>query len=208
MADSIDRRHDRKVAVAALIVAASLCAAPRQALAQDAESRPWSEMLIVVGHDVALSLPDGYVEGRAVAVTRDALEMEIRETSNAAAYPKGPASIGRSLISVVLLRRTEDGAPGVAAQTVGQAAVFGGLAGLGSRRSLRDTIGRTALTMGAAAAGAIIGRRLDRRQVETVIRIRPAPAGSADDPLRVVVTATAPRPAGASPDAAATPTRP
>ena len=71
--------HDSRFA-AAIVMAAVIGAAPGRVFAQDVETRPWSEILLVVGYDV----------GRA---------------------------------------------PRAATQTIGQSAVFAGLAGLGSREN-------------------------------------------------------------------------
>lgn len=161
---------------AALALVSSLLTAPRPAFAQDVERRPWSELVIVVGHSVALSLPDGYVEGRALAVTGDALELDVEKTSNTNAYPKGHVVIARSSVSVVKLRRSDNRAPRVASQTIGSAAVMGGLVGLGSRNGLRGSLRAVGIQIGAATAGAAIGRRLDDRDVETLIRVVPEPA--------------------------------
>jgi hypothetical protein len=168
-----NRTHN---SLAAIIFAAVIWAVPDRALAQTVELRPWSEILIVVGHDVALSLPDGYVRGKAMAVTSDALELDIEESSNTAAFPKGPFTVSRSLITVVRLRKGDGRAPRVAGATIGQAAVFGGLAGLGARNGTRGMLRNAGIQIGAAALGSAIGRRLDDRQEETLIRIAPEPA--------------------------------
>jgi len=158
--------------MAALVVAAIIWGAPDLALAQDVEYRPWSEILIVVGRDIALSLPDGYVEGKATAVTTDALELDVQTTSNRDKYPKGHATIARSLVSVIRMRRADERAPRVASQTIGQAAVFGGLFGLGARNGgVKGMVQGAGVTLGAATLGAALGRKLDDRKVETVIRI-------------------------------------
>ena len=170
---------------ATLALAWGLLTAPESVLAQDVERRPWSELLIVVGHHVALSLPDGYVEGKALAVTRSALELDVEKTSNADAYPMGHATIARSSVSVIKLKRSDDRAPRVASQTIGQAAVMGGLFGaLGSRNGLRGSLRGVGIQIGAATAGAAIGRRLDNRHVETLIRVEPEP-GAKEVPREV-----------------------
>ena len=166
----MNRTHHREAA-AALVIAAAICATPDRALAQDFETRPWSEILIVVGRNIALSLPDGYVEGKATAVTPDALVLDVQATSNKDAYPKGRATIARSLVSVIRMRRGDGRAPRVASQMIGQAAVFGGLAGFGSRNGVRGSLRNAGIQIGAAALGSAIGRKFDDRKVETVIRI-------------------------------------
>ena len=160
---------------ATFVLLAALLMAPGLALAQDVERRPWSELVVVVGHDIALSLPDGYVEGEALAVTHDALELDVRKTSNAGTYPKGHVTIPRSRVSVIRLRRGDNGAPRLASQTLGSAAIMGGLYGLGTRTGLRGNLRGVGVQLGAAAAGAVIGRRLDTRDVETLIRVIPEP---------------------------------
>ena len=167
---------------ATLVLALGLLTATKPALAQDVERRPWSELLIIVGHNVSLSLPEGYVEGKALAVTRNALELDVEKTSNADTYPRGRVSIARSSVSVIKLKRSDNRAPRVASQTIGQAAVIGGLFGLGSRHGVRGSLRQAGVQIGAAAAGVAIGRRLDNRDVETLIRVVPEPAGSAGNP--------------------------
>jgi hypothetical protein len=163
-----------------LAVASALVTAPGDARAQDVEYRPWSELVIVVGHKVALSLPDGYVEGRALGVTGDALEVDVEKTSNGDAYSKGPVNIPRARVSVIRLRRSDGRAPRVASQIVGQAAVMGGFfGGLNPRGGIRSSLRGAGIQIGAAAAGAAIGRRLDDRDAETLIRVAPEPAASA-----------------------------
>jgi hypothetical protein len=190
----VNRTHNGRIA-AVLIIAAGIWAAPRQARAQDVEVRPWSEILIVVGHNVGLSLPDAYVEGEALAVTSNALELDVEKTSNAAAYPKGRVTIARSLVSVIRLRKGDGRAPRVASQTIGQAAVVGGLAagfgGFGSRNGIRGSLKSAGVQIGAAALGSAIGRRLDDRDVETLIRIAPEP-GAADGASPPVARSTTP----------------
>ena len=180
----------RRKGMAALVVAAVIWTAPGLAVAQEFENRPWSEILIVVGHDVALSLPDGYVEGRATAVTADALELDVRATSTTSAYRRGPATIARSLVTVIRMRKSDGRAPRTASQTIGQAAVFGGLLGLGSRNNgLKGMAQGAGVSLGAATLGSVIGRKLDDREIETVIRIVPEP-GDASSERRPVAQAT------------------
>jgi hypothetical protein len=169
----------RHITIAAVLAATSLVTLPEHARAQDVEHRPWSELVVVVGHNVALSLPDGYVEGRALAVTHEALVLDVEKTSDAAMYPKGHTNVPRTRVSVIRLRRSDDRAPRVASQVIGQAAIMGGLFGLGSRSGIRGSLRGAGVQIGAATAGAVIGRRLDNRDIETVIRIVPEPG---DDP--------------------------
>jgi hypothetical protein len=180
----LNRLH--QTGMAALVVAVIIGGTPGRAFAQDVESRPWSEILIVVGRDIALSLPDAYVEGKATAVTTDALELDVQASSNNSKYPKGRATIARSLVSVIRMRRSDGRAPRVATQMLGTAAVFGGLAGLGSRNGVRGSLRSAGVQIGAAALGTALGRKLDDREVETVIRIVTEPAQSDAVPGRSV----------------------
>lgn len=160
----------------ALIAATVICTVPGRALAQDVDYRPWSEILIVVGHDIALTLPDGYVEGKATAVTAESLELDVRSASNTSTYSRGHATIARSLVTVIRMKKSDDRAPRSASQTIGQAAVFGSLMGLGSRNNgLKGMAQGVGVSLGAATLGSVIGRKLDDRQIETVIRIVPEP---------------------------------
>ena len=169
-----------RAAIFTLVTGLSM--SPGVALAQDVEHRPWSELVVVVGHNVALPLPDGYVEGKAVAVTNDAIEVHVERTSNVGSYQKGLTTIPRTHVSVIRLRRSDNRAPRVAAQIIGQAAVMGGIFGFASRTGIRGSLQGAGVQIGAATAGAVIGRRLDNRQVDTVIRVAPEPGNVASHP--------------------------
>ena len=176
--------------MATLVVAVGIWAAPDQALAQEVENRPWSEILIVVGRNIALSLPDGTLEGKATAVTANTLELDVQTTSNRNAYPPGHTTIARPLVSSIRMRKSDGRAPRVASQTIGQAAALGGLYGLGMRNGgLRGMLQGAGVQIGAATAGAAIGRKLDDREIETVIRIVAEPM-DADSRSRPVAQAT------------------
>ena len=172
----------RCIRPAVLALLTGLSMSPGAALAQDVEYRPWSELVVVVGHHVALPLPDGYVEGRAVAVTNDAIEVDVVRTSNVGPYQKGLTTIPRQRVSVIRLRRSDNRAPRVASQIIGQAAVMGGIFGLASRSGVRGNLRGAGVQIGAATAGAVLGRRIDNRQVETVIRVAPEPVNVASAP--------------------------
>lgn len=71
------------------------------------QSRPtelkWEELTrIITGQNIQLALPDGtIVKGEAVAVRDDALVVDVRETTNPAAYPKGNAVLAKSSVTLI-----------------------------------------------------------------------------------------------------------
>ncbi len=63
----------------------------------------WSELgQAVAGRTVQMVLPDGTsLKGPVLNVTSEALEIQIKKTSNRQTYPKGQISIPRSSVSVL-----------------------------------------------------------------------------------------------------------
>ena len=68
---------------------------------------PWSELApLIVGEEVSLILPGAvHVQGEVIAVRPDALEMEIKKTTDRRTYAKGQVVIPRSSVSVIERRR-------------------------------------------------------------------------------------------------------
>src|SRR5450755_1943511 len=62
----------------------------------------WEGLSAIVGQKVLVVMPDGArLEGRATAVEVDALVVEIRKSSNQAAYPKGKFLVPRATLRAV-----------------------------------------------------------------------------------------------------------
>ncbi|MFQ5740593.1 MAG: hypothetical protein ACE5JX_16430 [Acidobacteriota bacterium] len=63
----------------------------------------WSELgAVIEGRKIETVLVDGTaLKGKAITVGTEYLELEIKETSNAAKYPKGPARVPRESLSVL-----------------------------------------------------------------------------------------------------------
>ena len=145
----------------------------------------WEEISpLIEGQEIAVVLPDGtYIQGKALAVQEDALELDIKKTSDGKLHPKGKTTIPRAAVSVIELRQMRKFPIGAIAG--GVAGYLGGaLLGIGiAQITLNDgeDIGVPLLVgMASAIAGAIVGGRVghnfDRRN--TLIKIIPDPAAN------------------------------
>jgi hypothetical protein len=167
--------------------------------AQNEVKRTWSEMAFVVDHEIALSLPDGtYVQGKALAVRPDGIDMDVKKTSEPSLHPKGKTTVPRSSISSVELRTKRRSGRSIGAKSVASAASVGGfiLGGvIGEKFGSGDSIfvGMAVGTVVGAVGGVLVGQKLDTEQETVFIRIVPdtpdvqaAPASGAsrrsDDP--------------------------
>jgi hypothetical protein len=167
--------------------------------AQNEVKRTWSEMAFVVDHEIALSLPDGtYVQGKALAVRPDGIDMDVKKTSEPGPHPKGKTTVPRSSISSVELRTKRRSGRSIGAKSVASAASVGGfiLGGvIGEKFGSGDSIfvGMAVGTVVGAVGGVLVGQKLDTEQETVFIRIVPdtpdvqaAPASGAsrrsDDP--------------------------
>jgi hypothetical protein len=63
------------------------------------------EALPVAGHVVRLALAEGVITGKAVSVEQEALVLEIKSSTNPAAYPKGPLRVPRDKVHVIEMQR-------------------------------------------------------------------------------------------------------
>ncbi|HWP84082.1 MAG TPA: hypothetical protein VNN17_02750, partial [Terriglobia bacterium] len=150
------------------------------AAAQDVEHRPWSELLIVVGKRVSVSLPDGaYLEGTALGVSHDALQMDAKKSTRPDRYPLGAVSIPRPMISLIQVWNRRSSKTPAAALIIGAATSARGLLGFGGFLGRIDGYGglaaTTAATLGGAILGAVISKKMDTEEVPTLIRILPDP---------------------------------
>ena len=141
----------------------------------------WSELgQAVAGRTVQMVLPDGTsLKGPVLNVTSEALEIQIKKTSNRKAYPKGQFSVPRSSVSVLQMREVKGswraigtalgaGAGSTLAWFVAQGVFH--FTGEGSA-----TPGRTGIVAGlgagVTAAGYFLGREADKRAtIITIVR--------------------------------------
>ncbi len=135
----------------------------------------WSDLAETLrDQDVQLVLPGGgMVRGTAVTVREDALILDVRQTSDRKAYPKGQATIPRTSVSVVNLRRTKGSVGRTVGKTLG---VLGGLivtgeiighGGIDSEGAAIAII--LGVTTAATVGGHYLGKAMDERL--TVIRV-------------------------------------
>ena len=161
----------------------------RRAAAQNEVERSWSEIPSIVGSEISLALPDlTYVQGKALAIRADGLDMDVKKTSDSKLHPKGKTTIPRALISVIELRTKRRGRFPLAARVVGTAGSLGGLilgGVLGNKSGDGNSIliGMAAGTVAGAVGGVLLGRQIDMDSETTFIRILSEPTvGSAVAP--------------------------
>ncbi|HEX9595236.1 MAG TPA: hypothetical protein VF982_00020, partial [Anaerolineales bacterium] len=160
--------------------------------AQNEVERTWREMAFVVDHEIAISLPDGvYVQGKALAVRPDGIDMDVKKTSEPSLHPKGKATVPRSSISSVELRTKRRSGRSIGAKSVASAASVGGLilgGVVGEKFGSGDSIlvGMAIGTVAGAIGGVLVGRQLDMEGETVFIRVvadtpdaRAAPASGA-----------------------------
>jgi hypothetical protein len=138
----------------------------------------WSELReLIQGKKVALLAPDGVqIEGKATEVTSDSLIMRIEKTTDASTYPKGPAAIPRSAVSVIQFRTIEGKSRLLGAAALAGAGMLGGWAtaegvyyvsgegeGVWHEPEGVDLI--LGVGGGAGALGYLLGRNADKREV-------------------------------------------
>ena len=149
----------------ALILCGSMLAANR-------EERKWNELQGFAGRDVQLVLDRGAViEGELVAVEAQALVLQVKRTSDKAVMPKGRASVPRTEVKVLGIRRS-----GKKFRVIGTiAGAWFGL-GLGSYTALRTNSAGAALATLASVGGGLttlgyfLGEAGDHRLTTIVIR--------------------------------------
>src|SRR5271170_757511 len=86
------------------------CAPPADAGSEEQRHVRWDGLSEIVGQNVHVVMPDGArIEGRANKLEADALEVEIRKTTNKAAYPKGKFLVARATLRAVDVDRNSKG---------------------------------------------------------------------------------------------------
>lgn len=145
--------------------------APRARAASGQELHiQWEGLSAIVGQKVKVVMPDGArIQGTATAVEADALVVEIRKTSNKAAYPKGKFLVPRATLKAVdvehptklwrIVCTAGGGAMGIFFAT--QAAKAGGL------HTRTEVYG--VLAVATPVIGYLLGSAADRRTVTYVI---------------------------------------
>lgn len=140
------------------------------------ETLEWDDLIAVVDHKIAISLPDAYLKGTARGLTAGALEMEVSETSNPELYPPGRTLLPRSEVSTLLVFTTTRRESAMGEQLGGMAG-SGGVLGLGAigSGSAASMLGRMGAGVAGAMLGALLGRELDDVDVYTVVHVAPEP---------------------------------
>jgi len=105
----------------------------------------WDGLSEIVGKNVRVVMPDGSrIEGRATELQADALVVNIRKTTNKAAFPKGKFLVARATLRALDVSRNT-----IYWRTTG--VVVGTVAGIGLFAALFETHGLS--TSGPAAVG-------------------------------------------------------
>lgn len=171
-------RYARWIVVIAVLFAGHT---PAPAAREERIELQWSELAqIVVGRTVQMVLPDGTsIKGPVDNVTSEALEIQIKKTSNRKTYPKGPYSVPRSSVSVLQMRKIKGswraigtaigaGAGGTSAWFVAEGLFH--FTGEGGATPAKIGI-VSGLAAGATAVGYLAGREADKRvTIITIVR--------------------------------------
>ena len=145
-----------------------------------AESKPlelrWNELApLISGHVVNLTLSaGGSVRGEVAAVRDDSLVIDVRNSSDSKAYPKGSGSVPRSSITLIKAERTHGSWGRSIGTTLGVLTGLGvgGQVAVNSADSAGAGIAIFLVVAGAISVGGyFLGRSLDRKV--TTIRIVP-----------------------------------
>jgi len=135
----------------------------------------WGELAPTVqGHRVELTLTGGTrVTGDVAAIREDTMVLDVKKTSDPKAYPKGNASIPRSSIQLVKLKRS-----GAWGKTLGttlgvlSGVVVGGYVAGTTQNDAGPAVAVFLVIAGAMSVGGyLLGRRAD--QTATTIRVVP-----------------------------------
>lgn len=158
-----------KIACLAALLAALTCSAFRADAASPGRRLEWDNLApAVLGKTVMVAMPEGTViTGTATGVTPDALLVDVRSTTDAKAYPRGPARVPRATLRNFQLR-TKGKVFRILGTSAGSLAGLtgGALANFGSRS--KGHLGRSlAVLFGVWAAGTaggyFVGNAADKR---------------------------------------------
>ncbi len=160
-------RRARSVGLVAILV---LCLPQRLAGGEKEVVARWEELApLVERRDVEAVLANGvYVRGRALKVLPEALEVEVKKTSDAAVVPKGKTRIPRELLTVLRVRWKKRLARAVLtpAMYVGGGFVLA-LFHIGGEEL--SGIKGSAAAVALAAGGYLIGDRIDTKWMRITI---------------------------------------
>ncbi len=144
-----------------------------------AETRPlelkWGELAPTVqGHSVELTLTGGAkITGDVAAIRDDAMVLDVKKTSDAKAYPRGNASVPRSSVQLVKLKRSGGWGKtlGTTLGVLSGVTVGGYIAGT-TQNDAGPGIAVFLIVAGAMSVGGyLLGRQAD--QQSTTIRVVP-----------------------------------
>jgi len=136
----------------------------------------WNELSpLIAGRVVELIVPGGAtVRGEVAAVREDALVLDVRQSSDAKAYPKGNAAIPRSSVTLLQVQR-ERGKWGRSIGTTLGVLTGLGLGGYTAAKTANSAGAGVAIFITISGAGAVggyfAGKALDRKTTE--IRVIP-----------------------------------
>jgi hypothetical protein len=158
---------NRKSCVAMLTTVLLGCQSMAMAESGPIELR-WSELsLHIQGRDIQLVLPDGTsLNGEVEAVREDALVLNVKNTSAAAAHPKGNAVIPRDSVSLLLLKESRarwGRTIGVSLGSITGATLGGYVAATHANSSAAGLSTFLAVTAAGTLAGYFLGKSADRR---------------------------------------------
>ena len=158
---------NRKSSVALLTAVLLAC----QSMAM-AESGPielkWSELSFhIQGRDIGLVLPDGTsLNGEVEAVREDALVLNVKNTSAAAAHPRGNAVIPKDSVNVLTIKESRGRwgrKIGVALGSITGVTLGGYVAGTHANSAAAGLSTFLVITGAGTLAGYFLGKSADRR---------------------------------------------
>jgi hypothetical protein len=158
---------NRKSTVAMLIAVLLACQPMAMAESGSIELK-WSELSFhIQGRDIALVLPDGAsLKGEVEAVREDALVLNVKNTSAAAAHPKGNAVIPRASVNMLSLKESRakwGRAIGVSLGTITGAGLGGYVAATHANSPGAGLSTFLVITGAGTIAGYFLGKSADSR---------------------------------------------
>ena len=132
----------------------------------------WEHLPIVTGKTVSIAMPGGAViTGKATAVEADALVVDVKKTTDAQAWPKGPVRVPRSTLHRLemqakgkkfrVLCTVLGSAVGLTAGVAAALSIHGGI--LSNRNTGEATGALIGIWGGVTAAGYLAGNAADKR---------------------------------------------
>lgn len=162
-----ERRHLCQAALAVIFV---LCL-PEALESREKEAVATWEQLgpLVESREIETVLTSGvYVRGRVLKVLPEALDVEVKKSSDRAAIPKGQTRIGRELLSVLTVRWKRRVARAILTPTFGAFCVLCWPALLLDEDGGSTPVG-LAFVAASATVGYLLGDRIDRRRMRVIL---------------------------------------